>query len=438
MTADTLRELLIIAILIAFNAVFVAAEIALVTVRRTRLDQLASEGSRSASRARDVIANPAKFLAVIQIGITFIGFLASAYAAVSLTLTLERTLDDIELVAPYSELIALIIVTAVLSMVTIIFGELVPKSFALRHTERFALLLAGPIDVIGRVLTPVVWFLTKATNIITRGSGGSRSEDTVLGSGELRLLLEQSREQGVIEADESQMIGAIFDLGARRVHEVMVPRTDIAAVESGVSVREALHALVRSGRSRLPVYETSLDNVVGLLHAQDVLRVLDNGEVPELVRPLVREAVFVPRSAPIDDVLHDLQRRGIQLAVVLDEYGGTAGMVTIEDVLEEIVGEIRGEFDAERPVVVRLPHGGARLDGRATLDVLRSFFGPLQAFDSADYDTLNGLIYHTLRRIPEPGDEVIVDGVTLTVETVIGRRVGTALAKRLEPPARHV
>ena len=169
MTGDTLRELLIIAALIALNAVFVAAEIALVTVRRTRLDQLARDGSRSARRARDVIANPARFLAVIQLGITFIGFLASAYAAVSLTLALERVFDDIELVSSYSEALELVIVTAVLSVVTIIFGELVPKSFALRHTERFALVLAGPVDIIGRVLTPVVWFLTRATNIITRG-----------------------------------------------------------------------------------------------------------------------------------------------------------------------------------------------------------------------------------------------------------------------------
>jgi putative hemolysin len=432
MTSDTLRELLIIAGLIALNAVFVGAEIALVTVRRTRLDQLAREGSRSARRAQSVISNPARFLAVIQLGITFIGFLASAYAAVSLTLALERVLDEIELVASYSEALALIIVTAVLSIVTIIFGELVPKSFALRHTERFALLLAGPVDVIGHVLAPVVWFLTKTTNLITRGAGGTREEDTVLGSEELRLLVEQSREQGVIEAEESQMIGAIFDLGARRVHEVMVPRTDIVAVQADISVGEALHALVGSGRSRLPIYEESLDNVLGLLHAQDMLRVLDDGDEPESIRPLVREAVFVPRSAPIDDVLHELQRRQIQLAVVLDEYGGTAGLVTIEDVLEEIVGEIRDEFDREQPMVIRLDDGRVRFDGRASVDELVAAFGPLPELDSADFDTVSGLIYHALQRVPEPGDTATIDGLVLTVESLVRRRVGTVLATRKE------
>lgn len=433
MTSDTLRELLIIGVLVGVNAVFVAAEIALVTVRRTRLDQLAREGSRSARRARDVVADPARFLAVIQLGITFIGFLASAYAAVSLTLALERTFDEIELVASYSEALALVIVTAVLSIVTIIFGELVPKSFALRHTERFALLLAGPVDIVGRILAPVVWFLTKATNAITRGTGGTREEDTVLGSEELRLLVEQSREQGVIEAEESQMIGAIFDLGARRVHEVMVPRTDIVAVQADTEIRGALHALVECGRSRLLAYEDSLDNVVGLIHAQDLLRVLDDGVDSGSIRPHLREAVFVPRSAPIDDVLHELQRRQIQLAVVLDEYGGTAGLVTIEDVLEEIVGEIRDEFDREQPMVVRLGDGQARLDGRTSVEELVSLFGPLSELNSADYDTVSGLVYSALRRVPEPGDTVTFGSLILTVESVVRRRVGTILATRTRP-----
>src|SRR6266508_2930429 len=250
MSADTLRELLIIAVLIALNAVFVAAEIALVTVRRSRLDQLAREGSASARRAREVVADPARFLAVIQLGITFIGFLASAYAAVSLTLALERTFDKIELVAPYSEALALVIVTAVLSIVTIIFGELVPKSFALRNTERFALLLAGPIDIIGRVLAPIIWFLTKATNVVTRGVGGTREEDTVLGSEELRLLVEQSREQGAIEAEESQMIGAIFDLGGRRVHLAVPARAPAGPGRQG-RLRSAAQRCI-GGRRHLP------------------------------------------------------------------------------------------------------------------------------------------------------------------------------------------
>ena len=427
MTSDTIRELLIIGALIALNAVFVAAEIAFVTVRRTRLDQLAEQGNGAARRARALVARPERFLAVIQLGITFIGFLASAYAAVSLTLALERFFDQVPAVADYSEALALVIVTAVLSIVTIIFGELVPKSYALRSSERLALLLAAPIDVLARVLGPVVWFLTRVTNAVARGDSAA-AEDTVLGSEELRLLVQQSRERGVIEAEESQMIGAIFDLGARRAHEVMVPRIDVVAISSDSSISQAIHVLVESGRTRLPVYAGSLDNVLGLLHVQDVLRAVDTGDQPETVEPLVREAVFVPRSAPIDDILHELQRRQIQLAVVLDEYGGTAGVVTIEDVLEEIVGEIRDEFDREQPMVVRLGDGRVRLDGRASVDEHQTLFGPHVRLDRNEYDTVSGLVYHELRRVPEPGDRVTVDGLVLTVETLVRRRVGTVLA----------
>ena len=430
MTVDTVRELVIIAVLIGLNAVFVAAEIALVTVRRTRLDQLVQDGSRSARRARDVVANPARFLAVIQLGITFIGFLASAYAAVNLTLALERSLDGIDAVAPYSEAVALVLVTAVLSIVTIIFGELVPKSFALRNPERFALVLAGPVDIMGRIVAPVVWFLTRATNVITHGGGGSTAEDTVLGSEELRLLVEQSRAHGEIEASESRMIGAIFDLGARRVHEVMVPRTDVVAIQADATVAEAHHALVQSGRTRLPAYEGTLDQVIGFVHAHDILRVLDEGNHPGTIRSLVREALFVPRSSPIDDVLHELQRRQIQFAVVLDEYGGTDGIVTIDDVLEEIVGEIRGEFDRQRPIVERLEGGRVRIDGRASVDELENLFGPLPDLARVEYDTVSGLVYHALQRVPEPGDSVAINEVILTVETVARRRVGVVLATR--------
>jgi CBS domain containing-hemolysin-like protein len=213
----------------------------------------------------------------------------------------------------------------------------------------------------------------------------------------------------------------------------MSPVPTRTRVQADASIRDALHALVESGRTRLPVYEETLDNVVGLLHAQDLLRVLDERDEPESIRPLVREAVFVPRSAPIDDVLRELQRRQIQLAVVLDEYGGTSGLVTIEDVLEEIVGEIRDEFDREQPMVVRLGDGLARLDGRASVDELEALFGPLPELDSSDYDTVNGLVYHVLQRVPEPGDTVTLDGLVLTVETLARRRVGSVLATRAAP-----
>jgi magnesium and cobalt exporter, CNNM family len=433
---DAVEEVLVIVALVALNAVFVAAEIALVTVHPWRLERLAGEGQSAARRARSLIANPARFLAVIQLGITFIGFLASAYAAVSLTLGLERTLAGTEALAPYSEILSLVAVTGVLSVFTIIFGELVPKAVALRHSEGLALALAGPVELLARLLAPIVWFLAKATSVIARGADDDR--ETALGSEEIRLLVERSREQGGIEADEGAMIGAVFGLGQHRVHEVMVPRTEITAVPATASLPDAVHRLAASGRSRLPAYEGSLDYVVGILHARDVLGAIDSGRRPGSISTILREPVFVPRSALLDDALHVLMHRHSQLALVLDEYGGTAGLVTVEDILEEVVGEIHDEFDREPPMATDLGRGRVRLDGRAGVGELVERFGEMDAPRPDKYDTVGGLVYHELRRVPAVGDQIRLGPVLLTVETLAGRRVGSVVAEpapAADPPA---
>jgi putative hemolysin len=430
---DVLLELLVIGALIALNSVFVAAEIALVTARRWRLDQLAGEGSAAARRARSLIADPARFLAVIQLGITFIGFLASAYATVSLTFALERAIAELEPLAPYAEVLALLAVTGVLSVTTIILGELVPKSIALRHSEAFALALAGPVDLLARLLAPIVWFLARATDLIARGHGEA---EAVLGSEEIRLLVEHSREQGAIGSDEGAMIGAIFDLARHRVHEVMTPRTDIVAVPTTASLDDAVHRLVESGHSRLLAYDGSLDAVVGVLHAHDVLAAIDRGRGPETIAAVLRDPVFVPWSARLDDVLHELLGRRSQMATVLDEYGGTAGLATVGDILEEVVGEIHDEFDREPPMVTELEGGRLRLDGRADVDELVMRFGDAVNPAPSDYDTVSGLVYHELRRVPAVGDEIALGPVVLTVETLAGRRVGSVLAEPVAPGER--
>ncbi len=429
---EAFQEVLVIIALVAVNAVFVAAEIALVTVHPWRLERLAGEGHAAARRVRSLTANPARFLAVIQLGITFIGFLASAYAAVSLTFGLERTLAGSEALAPYAEVLALVAVTGVLSVFTIIFGELVPKAVALRHSEGLALALAGPVDLLARLLAPIVWFLAKTTSVIARGADGER--ETALGSEEIRLLVERSREQGGIEADEGAMIGAVLGLGRHRVHEVMVPRTEITALPATSSLPDAVHRLAVSGRSRLPAYDGSLDRVVGILHARDVLGAIDSGRRPSSISPILREPVFVPRSALLDDALHVLMRRHSQLALVLDEYGGTAGLVTVEDILEEVVGEIRDEFDREPPMATDLGRGRVRLDGRAGVGELVDRFSELAALGHDKYDTVSGLVYHELRRVPVVGDEIRLGPVVLTVESLAGRRVGSVLAEPAPTP----
>jgi putative hemolysin len=431
----TFGELLVILVLVLLNAVFVAAEIALVTIRRSRLDQLVDEGRRGAERVRALTSQPGRFLAVIQLGITFIGFLAAAFAGVSLTRELEAWFDDLAPVAPYAGALALLIVTALLSFFTIIFGELVPKTLALAHPERFALVLAAPVDVLGRVLGPIVWALTRITNGVNRILGVSDVDQNVISTEELKLLVERGGEQGILEAEEEQMIHAVIELGDRRIHEVMVPRIAIAALPATATFEQAIDTVVEEGHSRVPVYEETVDEIVGILYAKDLLPFLKEAAGPRpSLRSLLRTPVFVPESMSIDDLLHEFQRRKVHLAIVLDEYGGTAGLVTIEDLLEEIVGEIQDEYDEEEPMIVRLSDDEARVDGRAAIDDLEELFDTSIALEDEDeYDTVGGLIYHRIGGVPTPGDEVQVDGLLLTVESTDGRRVAKVLVRRREP-----
>ena len=424
-------ELAVIAILILLNAVFVAAEIALVTVRRSRVEQLVEEGHRSARRLERLIARPGRFLAVTQLGITFIGFLASAFAAVSLKVTLQDALVRFTPLAPYAEVVSLVVITALLALVTIVFGELVPKALALARAERFALALSGPFELLEKLLGPIVRVLEAITNAIARPLGGEQTDRYQISMEELKILVERGGQQGVLEAEEEQMISAVIELGEGRVHEVMVPRIDVTAIPVDASMSEAVDTILREGHSRIPVYEESIDNIVGILYAKDLLPYLkDNAEPPEL-RRLLRTPLFVPESMSVDDLLHELQRRKVHIAIVLDEYGGTAGIVTIEDLLEEIVGEIQDEYDVEEPMVETVSENEVRFDGRANIDDFVEAMGvDLADEDREEYDTVGGLVYHRIGGVPRVGDSLDVDSVTLTVESTDGRRVGKVLAVR--------
>jgi magnesium and cobalt exporter, CNNM family len=425
-------ELLVIVILTVFEGFFVAAEIALVSIRRSRVEQLVDEGSQGARRVRRLLDEPGRFLAVCQLGLTFIGFFASAYAAISLSDQLTTLLTGWGMAEGTASGIALLIVTILLSLFTIIFAELVPKTLALAHAERFAITLSLPIDFLGRALRPLIAFLTWVTSGVVRLFGAEVSSDAQITAEELRLIVERGGEQGILEAEEEQMINAVIELGDQRIHEVMVPRIHMISLAADATLDDAIDKVIDEGHSRIPVYEESPDEIVGILYAKDLLPFLKGSvnERPSL-RSILRTPVFVPESMSVDDLLHELQRRKVHLAIVLDEYGGTAGLVTIEDLLEEIVGEIQDEYDEEEPLIVRISENEARIDGRAAIDDLEELFDTDLGLDDEDqYDTLGGLIYHRIGGVPKPGDRVLVDGLTLTVETTDGRRVGKVLAVR--------
>jgi putative hemolysin len=425
-------EIVVIALLILVNAVFVAAEIALVTVRRSRIRQLSDEGDPRARRVGRMTERPGRLLATIQLGITFVGFLAAAFAGAS---TASHVADGLRAISPLessADILALIIVTIVVSLVTIVFGELVPKTLALAHAERYALALARPVEILGLLLAPVVWLLTAITHGITRLLGVRDVPDDAITSEELRILVERGGEQGTIEAEEEQMIGGVLELGERRVHEVMVARVDIVALPVEASLDEIVQTIVAGGHSRIPVYDGSIDNIVGLLYAKDLLPFLVGDDRPPSIRGLVRTPLFVPESMLVDELLQSLQRRRVHIAIVLDEHGGTAGLVSIEDLIEEIVGEIQDEYDEEEPMIVPLGHGEARVDGRADVDdLLEHFDVTLEGDDQEEFDTVGGLVYHYIGGVPKVEDTVDVAGLRLTVEATDGRRVRTVHVARL-------
>ena len=439
-------ELLVVVILILVGGFFAASEMALITVKRHRLSQLADDGSRAAQTARRLTEDPGRFLATIQVAITFLGFLAGAVGASTFSHALAELIDEIPF-APIQEAagtIAFVVVTLLIALASIIVGELVPKTMALNFPERLALLVAGPIRLIETLFAPIVWVITRISALLVRLLGGTeRSQGGYLSTEELKLLVETGSEQGGIEEEEKEMIHGVIELAEKRVHEVMVPRIGSRAINVDDPLDEVLEMIIRAGHSRLPVFDESLDNIVGILYAKDLLPYLKgdgraNGAID--IRELVRPPVYVPESKPVDDLLHDMQAAKRHIAIVVDEYGGTAGLVTMEDVVEEIVGEIQDEYDTEESSVEEISTDDEvvfRLDGRVSMDDVRDLFD-LSDDDEPDeeaYDTVGGFIVHRVGRIPLPGAEVAFrDGVRIVVEAAEPRRVARVVASRARLP----
>ena len=418
-------DILIILLLILINGFFVGAEIAFVSVRRTRLDELAEAGDRRAKRAQVLMRDPGRFLAVIQVAITFLGALASAVAAVSIVTVVAEPLRGIALIADQADTIALLFVTFIVSVVSIVLGELIPKGLALANPDRIALTVSGPITLFAKIVSPLVAVLVALTKLISKPFGIDPTRTPELSAAEIRLIVEQGSQQGVLEAEEEQMISAVMSLSDSKLHEVMVPRIDIVAIDQEASFDDAVTLVLTEGHSRTPLYKESVDHIVGILYAKDLLRIIAAGGPRPRLRDIMRPALFVPESQAVDDLLNELQRRRVHMAIVLDEYGGTAGLVTIEDLLEEIVGEIQDEFDEEEPMKVIVRDGEAILDGRADIDEMGELVDPaLELEDDEEYDTVGGFVYHRIGRVPVVGDKVAVDPFTITVVKVIGRRVG--------------
>jgi putative hemolysin len=443
-TGNPIADIAIVTALIVVGGFFAASEIALITVKRHRLSQLVGEGSRAARVAQRLTEDPSRFLATIQIALTFLGFLASAVGAVSLSGTLANVVEliPVKIIQDAAGNISFVLVTLLIALASIIFGELIPKTLALSSPDRFALFVARPIGWFDRLLRPIVWFVSSVSNVFVRALGGKdRPQAGYLSTEELKMLVETGSEQGGIEEEEKEMIHGVIELAETKVHQVMVPRIGIRAVEVHDPIDEVLDMIVRAGHSRVPVYEESLDDIVGILYAKDLLPFLRAGAAPSKIdiRALARPAAYVPETKPVDELLHEMRVDKRHIAIVVDEYGGTAGLITMEDVVEEIVGEIQDEYDSEESLVESLEEEDKvafRIDGRVSMDDLRDLFelSDTEEEDEDEYDTVGGFIVHRVGRIPLPGAVVPFRDVTLTVETAEPRRIGKVIATRPRQP----
>jgi putative hemolysin len=443
-TGNALLDLAIVLVLVLISGFFAASEIALITVRRHRLQALEDEGVGAARVARRLTADPSRFLATIQVAITFLGFLASAFGAVALSGAVGEWIAAIPIdpVQAAAHEIAFVLITMLIALASIVMGELVPKTLALGSAERFALVVARPIGFLERILSPIVWFVSSLSGILVRGLGGKeRPQPGYLSTEELKMLVETGSEQGTIEEGEKEMIHGVIELAETKVHEVMVPRIGIRAVEVNDPLDSVLDLAIRAGHSRIPVYEENLDNIVGILYVKDLLPYLKraNGAPAKIeIRSLARPAVYVPETKAVDELLHEMQVAKRHIAIVVDEYGGTAGLITLEDVVEEIVGEIQDEYDTEETLVEPIPSEDLiafRLDGRVSMDDVRDLFDlpDEEEEDEEAYDTIGGFVVHRIGRIPLPGEVVQLRDVTIRVELADPRRVSKVVASRPRP-----
>ena len=426
-----LPEILLVFALILANGFFSGAEMAIVASRRGRLRQLADTGDKAAQTALQLASNPDQFLPTVQIGITLVGTLAAAYGGDSLVSDLAEwiTVNASPAVGAMARPIALTVFVVLLSFVTLLFGELVPKRLALRRAEDFARLVAPAMKIFSQVTRPLVWLMGASTSAVLVMLGAHKQDGPTVSVDDIEHLLEAGRAEGVLEAVEQAVATEALRLGERAVRDIMRPRIDLDALDIETPPGEVLGAIAMAGYSRLPVYEGSLDHILGYVSLKDVLRHNWMGWPIEL-RRIMHRALFVPETMPLDRLLELFQKEKNQLAIVLDEYGGTEGLVTLEDVLEELVGEIHDEHRRETAEFVQREDGSWLVDGGASVEDLADRLGIKLDAVPRDYSTVSGIVLAELERIPATGDTLRWHGLSIEVVDMDGRRIDKLLIRQ--------
>lgn len=419
-------QLIVLALLILLNAFFAASEIAFISLNDTKIQKKAKEGNKKAKQIEKMLKTPSKFLATIQIGITIAGFLSSALASNTFAEKLAPVLYN---VMPFIGLgvwksISIIIITIILSFFTLVFGELVPKRLAMKNYEKIAFSTIGIIRFISIITSPFVKLLTFTTNSISKLFGVGENDEEIVTEEEIKMMVDEGEEKGTIREDEKELINNVFEFNDITVSEIMRHRKDIFALDINISNEELLHELSKEEYkySRIPVYDETIDEIKGILYVKDVLKNINKKTIK--VKSLVKEAYFVSQNRLINEVFRELQKNKVQIAIVIDEYGGTAGLVTMEDILEELVGDIFDEYDNEEEVEFeKIDSNTYMLAGNITIyDVNKLLNADIP---EGDYNTLSGFLQEELGRIPSEKEKPVIETkkVTYKIEKYKDKRI---------------
>ncbi|HEX5510676.1 MAG TPA: hemolysin family protein, partial [Actinomycetales bacterium] len=408
--SDILTNAALVLLFVLIGGVFSASEIALVSLRASQIEGLAQRGGRGLRVAR-LAANSNRFLSAVQVGVTLAGFFSASYGAATIAPRLAPALESRGVPAAAAGTIAFIGTTLVIAYLSLVLGELAPKRLALQRAEGLSLLVAAPLDVLASIMRPVIWLLSKSTDVVVRLLGGDpNAQREEMGEEELRSIV---RGHQALTAEERRIVTEALEIGDRRVEQVMLPRTEVSFLRADTLVDEAVSEVRDKPHSRYPVVADSLDDIVGFVHVRDLFDPLLQGR-NALVRDLVREVQLLPESVRVLTALTRMRATNTHLAIVVDEYGGTAGIVTLEDILEELVGEIRDEYDPRVVSPANLPPGAVDVDGLLQVEDIHELVPGLEIPDGP-YETIGGFVMHRLGRMPLVGDTVSLDEHLITV-----------------------
>lgn len=425
MDQDTWLNILLVVVFVLIGGVFAATELALVSLRQGQIDRMENEGGRAA-RTASLARDPNRFLAAVQIGVTVMGFLSAAFGAATLAPDFAPLLVQIGMSESVAATVSLVLLTLFIAYLSLVFGELVPKRIALQYTEKVAKLLGPPLDYFARLMRPVVWLLSVSTNGVVRLLGGdpdARGEEMT--EEELRTIVAGHQS---LSPDERKILTDVMDTGDRTLEEVMTPRPSVTFMSADLTVGEAREVILNAPYSRYPVVGENFDDVLGFLHVRDLLGASEE----QRVRSLMREVLLLPATNRVLPVLTQMRAEGMHIAVVVDEYGGTDGIITLEDLVEELVGEIRDEYDPNVPLFMRTSEGILRVNAGLTIEEFQEVTGV--ELEDGEYETAAGYVLERLGRLAKVGDEVDVAGTRIEVAAVQGHRILVLdVAKRSGP-----